>query len=105
MWETWVQSLGWKDPLEEGMATHSNILAWRIPMDKEAWRATIHAVTESHTTEQRTPSLFTLSKFLKINGKKFQGERNDQSFKERLDSTCTCLTLLQSLPKPGPRAK
>ena len=31
MWETWVQSLGWEDPLEEGMATHSSILAWRIP--------------------------------------------------------------------------
>ena len=31
--ETWVQSLGWQDPLEEGVATHSRILAWRIPMD------------------------------------------------------------------------
>ena len=31
MWETWVQSLGWEDPLEEGMATHSSVLAWRIP--------------------------------------------------------------------------
>ena len=31
--ETWVQSLGWEDPLEEGMATHSSILAWRVPMD------------------------------------------------------------------------
>ena len=37
MWETWVQSLGWEDPLEEGMATHSGILAWRIPMDEGAW--------------------------------------------------------------------
>ena len=44
MWETWVQSVGWKDPLEEGMATHSNILAWRIPMNREAWRATVHGV-------------------------------------------------------------
>ena len=34
MWETWVQFLGWEDPLEEGMATHSGILAWRIPMDR-----------------------------------------------------------------------
>ena len=33
MQETWVQSLGWEDPLEEGMATHSSILAWRIRMD------------------------------------------------------------------------
>ena len=31
MWESWVQSLGWEDPLEKGMATHSSILAWRIP--------------------------------------------------------------------------
>ena len=38
MWETWVGSLGWEDPLEEGMATHSSILAWRIPMDRGAWR-------------------------------------------------------------------
>ena len=31
VWETWVRSLSWEDPLEEGMATHSSILAWRIP--------------------------------------------------------------------------
>ena len=47
MWETKVQSLGWEDPLEEGMATHSSILAWRISMDKEAWQATIHGVEKS----------------------------------------------------------
>ena len=41
MWETQVRSLGWEDPLEEGMATHSRILAWRIPMDRGAWWATI----------------------------------------------------------------
>ena len=40
MWETWVWSLGWEDPLEEGMATHPRILAWRIPMDR-AWQATV----------------------------------------------------------------
>ena len=37
MWEIWVQSLGWKDPLEEGRETHSSILAWTIPMDRGAW--------------------------------------------------------------------
>ena len=47
--ETWVQSPGWEDPLEEGMATHSNILAWRIPMDRGARRATVHGVTKSQT--------------------------------------------------------
>ena len=36
MLETWVRSLGWEHPLEEGMATHSSILAWRIPMDRGA---------------------------------------------------------------------
>ena len=35
MWETWVLSLGWEDPLEEGMATHSSVLAWRIPWTEE----------------------------------------------------------------------
>ena len=35
MWETWVPSLGWEDPLEKGMATHSSILAWRIPWTEE----------------------------------------------------------------------
>ena len=37
MWETWVQSLSWEDPLEEDMATHPSILAWRIPMDRGLW--------------------------------------------------------------------
>ena len=45
MRETWVQSPGWEDRLEKGMATHSSILAWRIPMDRGAWRATVHGVT------------------------------------------------------------
>ena len=49
MWETWVQSLGWEDPLEEGMATLSNILAWRIPVDRGTWCATVHDVAKSQT--------------------------------------------------------
>ena len=52
MWETWVQSLDQEDPLEEGMATHSSILAWRIPMDRGAWWAIVHRVhEESDMTE------------------------------------------------------
>ena len=38
MLETWVRSLGWTDPLEEGMVTHSSILAWRMPMTEEPGR-------------------------------------------------------------------
>ena len=38
-----------EDPLEEGMATHSSILAWGIPMDRGAWRATVHGVAQSQT--------------------------------------------------------
>ena len=48
-WETWVQSLGGEDPLEEGMATHSSSPAWRLPMDRGAWWATIQGVTKSRT--------------------------------------------------------
>ena len=54
MQETWVRSLGWEDPLEEGMATHSSILAWRIPMDRGTWWAPVHGVAESDTTERRS---------------------------------------------------
>ena len=75
MWEIWVQSLGWEDPLEKGKATHSSILAWRIPWtiqsmglqrvrlhwvtftftfwdiveDREAWPAAVHRVTKRWT--------------------------------------------------------
>ena len=47
MQETWVLSLSWEDPLEEGMATHFSILAWRIPMNRGAWWATVHGVAKS----------------------------------------------------------
>ena len=47
MRETWVRSLGWEDPLEKGMATHSSILAWSIPMGRGAWRATVPGVARS----------------------------------------------------------
>ena len=49
MQETWVQSLGWEDPLEKGMATHSNVLVWRIPWTEEPGGTTVHGVTKSWT--------------------------------------------------------
>ena len=49
IWETWVLSLGWEDPLEEGMATHTNTLAWRIPMDRGGWWVAVHGVSKSWT--------------------------------------------------------
>ena len=47
MRETWVLSLGWEDPLEEGMTTHSSIFAWKVPMDRGAWCTTVHRVAKS----------------------------------------------------------
>ena len=47
--ETWVPSLGWEDPLEENMTTHSSILGWRNPMDRGAWQAIVHGVAKSRT--------------------------------------------------------
>ena len=47
--ETWVQPLGWEDPLGEGMATHSSMLAWRLPTDRGTWGATVRGLTESGT--------------------------------------------------------
>ena len=49
MQDTWVQFLAWKDPLEEGMATLSSILAWKIPRDRGAWCAIVHGITKSQT--------------------------------------------------------
>ena len=49
MQKTWVCSLGWEDPLKEAMATHSSILAWRIPMDEGAWWARVGGVAKSQT--------------------------------------------------------
>ena len=58
MQETWVQSLGWEDPPEKGMATHSNILAWRIPWTEEPGRLSAWGGEESDTTEYLILSLF-----------------------------------------------
>ena len=52
MWETWVRSLAWEDPLEEGMATHSSILAWRIPWTRSLAGYRPWGHKESDMTEQ-----------------------------------------------------
>ena len=52
MWETWVRSLGWEDPLEKEMATHSSILAWRIPWTEELGGLQSMGRKESDTTER-----------------------------------------------------
>ena len=49
MQENWVRALGQEDPLKKGMATHSSILAKGISTDREAWRATVHGVSQSWT--------------------------------------------------------
>ena len=49
VWETWVWSLGWENPLEEGIAIHSSILVWRIPKDREVWQATVDGAAKSWT--------------------------------------------------------
>ena len=45
--ETCIQSLVLEDPLEQDMAAHTSILVWRIPMDRGAWRATVHGISKS----------------------------------------------------------
>ena len=50
MQEMLVPSLGWEDPLEKEMATHSSILAWEILWTREDWQATVHGITKSRTT-------------------------------------------------------
>ena len=60
MQETEVPSLGWENPLEKEMATHSIILAWKNYMDRGAWQATVHRVTkELNTTEQLSKHAYT----------------------------------------------
>ena len=64
MWETWVLSLGWENPLEEVMASYSNILAWRIPMDRGAWQTTVHGVTKSQSwlsTKHKASQIYYLT--------------------------------------------
>ena len=49
MWETWIRSLGQEYLIENGMATQSSILAWKIPWTEEPWQAIVHRITKSRT--------------------------------------------------------
>ena len=65
VWETWVRSLGWKEPLEKGIATHFSILAWRIPWtEKPAGYS--HGVAELDTTERLSLKHFLALPFFGI---------------------------------------
>ena len=52
IWDTWVQSLDWEDPLEEGLATHSSILAWRSPMDCKPPGSSVHRIFQARILER-----------------------------------------------------
>ena len=60
--EAWVRYLGWEDPLEEGMATHSSFLAWRIPMDRESPWTEESVSTELDTTKHMNLKRVNFSK-------------------------------------------
>ena len=71
-WETWIRSLGWEDPLEEDMATHSSILAWRIPWTEEPgglqpMGSQEPNMTEKRSTAQRSRFMFNLVRNFQTN--------------------------------------
>ena len=69
------RSLGWEDLLEEGIATHSSILARRIPMDRGAWRATVHGVAKSQTRlTKHMPPIAVEQKFSAGKHRSFPGK-------------------------------
>ena len=65
MQETWDQSLGQEDSLEEGMETHSSILAWRT-MDREAWQAIVQGFAKSRTQQHSTHSSLPQAQYRKL---------------------------------------
>ena len=68
MWETWVQFLGWEEPLEEGMATHASLPAWRIPMGRGAWWATANGVSKEsdrHDLVTKHSTMFLTAQLVK----------------------------------------
>ena len=69
MQETWVWSLGWEDPLEKGMATHSSILTWRIPeSDMTEWLSLTHAVEHLPIVPVKLHDHFQTNNLLELKG-------------------------------------
>ena len=64
LWETWVRSLGWEDPLKESMVTHSSILAWRMPRQGSLVGCSSWGHKESDTTEQLSPHMLPVPRHL-----------------------------------------
>ena len=85
MQETWVRFLDREDPMEEGMATHSSILAWRVPMDRGAWWAAVHGATQSRTRLKQLSS------------------SNDPDGSHRKGSTCNAVDARGEGSIPGSR--
>ena len=92
MLETQVQSLGREDSLGEEMATHSSILAWRIPMDTGAWRATVHGVAKSQE-QLKSPNTHT-----QVSEKTCQENLVPCQISLR---SVTCFTLFFDIPSPN----
>ena len=76
MQKTRIRSLGREEPLEEGMAIHSSILAWRIHMDRGAWWAMVHVVTKSQT---RLKSLSTILEWVDISSSRGSSQSRDRT--------------------------
>ena len=90
--ETQVQSLGREDSLGEEMATHSSILAWRIPMDTGAWRATVHGVAKGQE-QLKSPNTHT-----QVSEKTCQENLVPCQISLR---SVTCFTLFFDIPSPN----
>ena len=91
MWETWVQSLGGEDPLEEGMATHSSILAWRIPWTEEPGGLQSTGMQGAGDDRVSTSQLsLYLVSLLRTSETKQDGKAGDRPLVDLMSSSYTC---------------
>ena len=85
MWETWVWSLGWEDPLEKGMATHSSILAWRIPeSDMTKWLSLTYTVEHFPIVPVKLHYYFQTNNLLELKGTEQFKYLKDKSYFSQL---------------------